>query len=143
MADVTNQLHGAQAEQLAELLKLTKAVADPTGAEPDRPSARVETGTDSELDSTSQSGSDSESANTEASFQEGRSLARRQCLASSQVQNLLEQTDKDVILIEEQVDTDGLDTVHLTTSWGGCIEHVEADWATLPGSHSSNLGWKR
>ncbi len=36
LADVTNQLHGAQAEQLAELLKLARAGSDPTGAGRDR-----------------------------------------------------------------------------------------------------------
>ncbi len=42
---------------------------------------------------------------------------------------MLEQSSKDVIIIDEQVDTDGLDTVHLTTSWGECVEQTEVDWA--------------
>ncbi len=120
-------------------------MADPTGAERDHPPAQVETGTDSDLDSTSHSGRDSEGATTAASGHEGRSSARCQHLATSQVQKLLEQSDKDVIVIDEQVGTDGLETVHLKTSWG----HVSSKpkWtglpASLPGSHSSNLGWKR
>ena len=43
---------------------------------------------------------------------------------------MLEQSGKDVIIIDEQVDTDGLDTVHLTTSWGECAKQEEAGWAT-------------
>ncbi len=145
LADVTNQLHWPQAEQLAELLQLTKSVADPTSAEWGHPYAQNDTGTDSEQESTSQSGGDTESVNTESSSQEGRSSARRRRLASSQVQKLLEQGDKDVIVIDEQVDTDGLKTVHLTPSWGNVSSTKKRAGllASLPGSNSSNLGWKR
>ncbi len=43
---------------------------------------------------------------------------------------MLDQNDKDVIIIDKQVDTTGLDTVRLTTNWGECIEQEEEGWAT-------------
>ena len=130
LADVTSQLHGPHAKQLVQLLQLAKAAANPTGAERGNPPTRPDTATDSEPDSTSQSGSDSESVTTDVSGHPGRSTARRTRLAASHVQQMLDQNDKDVILIDEQVETEGLETVHMTTEWDKCVEREEASWPT-------------
>ncbi len=121
LADVTSQLHGAQAEQLAEIIKLAWAVSNPSGAEQERPSAQLETGTDTDPDSSSNSESESAGANTEASGQEGCSSARRQSHASPRIQQMLDQDDNDIILIDEHVDVTGLNTIRLTTTWGDVL----------------------
>ncbi len=41
--------------------------------------------------------------------------ATRHRLAPSQAQQMLEQSDKDVIVIDKQVEITGLETIHLTT----------------------------
>ncbi len=41
---------------------------------------------------------------------------------------MLEESDKDVIFLDEYVEIEGLETVHLTPEWGECVEHVEEGW---------------
>ena len=130
LADVTSQLHGQQAQQLMQLLQLAKVVGQPTGAGQGTSSAHPDTDTDSDPDSTTQSGSDSESVNTNASEHRRHNPARQRRLAASQAQKLLEESDKDVIVLEEQIETDELETVHVTTDWDKHLEHEEATWPT-------------
>ncbi len=130
LADVTGQLHGSQAEQLVQLLQLAKAVANPTGAARGNSSAQPDTATDSAPDSSSQSGSDSESIITDASGHEGRTSARRHHLAASQAQRLLEESDKDVIILDQHVETEGFETVNMIHEWGECVKQEEEGWPT-------------
>ncbi len=116
LADVTSQLHGPQAAQLIQLLQLAEAVGKPTGVDQSNSSAQQDTATDSEPDSSSQLGSDSESVTTDASGREGHTSARRHRLAASLAQKLLEESDKDVIVLHKHVETEGLETVHMTTT---------------------------
>ncbi len=113
-----------------QLLQLAQAVANPTGAEQGNPSAQPDTATDSASDSSSSSDDDSESVTADASGHEGRTSARRRHLAASQAQNLLKESDKDVIVLDEHVETEGLETVHMTTEWGQCVEQEEEGWPT-------------
>ncbi len=106
LADVTSQLQGPQADQLRQLMQLAQAVAQPTEAGQGKSSAPPDTGTDSDPDSTSLSGSDSESVHTDASVHRGRRPARRERLAASWAQQLLENSDKDVIILDEYVETE-------------------------------------
>ncbi len=130
LADVTSQLQGSQAQQLMQILQLAKTIDQPTGAGQGNFSVRPDTGPDSDPDSTTQSGSDSESVKTGASDHNRRRLASRHSLAPSQAQQLLEESDKDVIIIDELVETDGLETVHMTPDWDKRLEHEEATWPT-------------
>ncbi len=130
LADVTSQLQWPQAQQLIQILQLAKEVSQPTRADQDTSSAHPDTATDSEVDSTAQSGSDSESVTTDASEHHRCSRARRNHLAPEQAQQLFEQSDKDVIVINEQVETEGLETVRMTTEWERDLEHEEASWPT-------------
>ncbi len=128
LADITSQLQGPQAEQVMLVLQLAKAAATPTGAGRGNPPAQPDTATDTDPNSTSQSGSDSEGVTTDASEQRGRTGARRHCLAASQAQQLLEESDRDVIILEEHVETAELETIRITPQWGACVDEEEADW---------------
>ena len=86
LADVTSQLQGPQAQQLTQIVQLAKAVSQPTRADPDTSSAHPDTGTDSDVDSTMESGSESESVTTDASGPNRRRPATRNRLAPSQAQ---------------------------------------------------------
>ncbi len=130
VADLTSQLHGQQAQQLMQILQLAREVGQPTGAGQGNFSVRPDTGTDFEPDSTTQSGSDSESVHTDASEHHRRRLASRRRLAPAQAQQLLEESDRDVIVIDERIETEGLETVHLTTGWDKDFEREEASWPT-------------
>ncbi len=100
LADVNSHLHRPQAAQLIKLLQLAEAVGKPTGAGQGTSSAQPDTAMDSKPDSTTQSGSDSESVNTDVSEHRRRTLARRHHLAASQAQRLLEESDKEVIVLD-------------------------------------------
>ena len=117
LADLTSQLRGQQAQQLMQILQIAREVGQPTGAGQGNFSVRPDTGTDSEPDSTTQSGSDSESVKTDASEPHRCRQARRHRLAPDQAQRLLEESENDVIVLNEQVETEGLKTVHMTTDW--------------------------
>ncbi len=43
---------------------------------------------------------------------------------------MLEESDKDVIVLEEHVETEGLETVRMTTDWDRHVEQEEASWPT-------------
>ncbi len=43
---------------------------------------------------------------------------------------MLEESGKDVIAINEHIETEGLETVHMTTDWDKHIEHEEGSWPT-------------
>ena len=130
LADLTSQLRGPQAQQLMQILQIAREVGQPTGAGPDTSSAHQDTATDSELDSTAQSGSDSESVTTDASDQHRRRQARHNRLALDQAQCLLEESENDVIVLDEQVENETLKTVRVTTNWDKHLEHEEATWPT-------------
>ncbi len=130
LADVTSQLQGPQAQQLMQILQLAKTIDPPSGAGQDTSSAHPDTASDSEPDSTAQSGTDSESVTTDASDHHRRRRASRNRLAPSQAQQMLEQSDKDVIIIDEQMETVELETVRLTPGWERELEHEEASWPT-------------
>ncbi len=130
LADVTSQLHGPQAQQLMQILQLAQAVGQPTGAGQGTSSAHPDTATDSDPDSTTQSGSDSKSVNTDASEPNRHRQARHHRLAPDQAQQLLEESENDVIILSEQVETEGLETVHMTTGWDSHVEQEEASWPT-------------
>ena len=130
LADVTSQLQGAQAQQLTQILQLAKAVGQPTRVDPDTSSAHLDTATDSDADSTMESDSGSESVTTDASDQNRRRKATRKRIASSQAQQLLDQSGNDVILIDEQVETEGLDNIRLIQGWDTDFKLEEQSWPT-------------
>ncbi len=130
LADLTSQLHGQQAEQLMKILQLAREVGQPTGTEQDNSSVLPDTGTDSDPDSSIHSGTDSEGVTTDASDPNRRRSATRHRLAPAQAQQMLEQSDRDVIVIDEQVEVTELETIHLTTGWGKGLEQEEANWPT-------------
>ena len=140
LADVTSQLQGPQAQQLMQILQLVKTIGQPTGAGQDTSSAHPDTASDSELDST-QSGTDSESVTTDASDHRRRRRARHHRLGPDQAQQLLEESGKDVIVVDEHIETEGLETVHMTTEWDKHLEHEEATWPTrFPLIHQAPCG---
>ncbi len=115
-----------------QILQLAKAVGQPTGAGQGNSSAQPDTDSDSAPDSITQSGSDSESVTTDASEHRRRISARRHHLAPSQAQRLLEESDKDVIILDGHVENEGLETVHMTTDWDKhLVEQEEASSPTL------------
>ncbi len=128
--DVTGQLQGAQADQLEQILQLAKAVSRPSRADPDTSSAHPDTVTDSESDSVMESVSGSESVNTDASDPNRRKRANRKRLAPDQAQQMLEQSGKDVIIIDEQVETEELEKVSLRREWEDGLKLEEESWPT-------------
>ncbi len=122
LADVTSQLQGPQADQLRQLMQLAQAVARPLEGGQGKTSEQPESGTDSNPESAEDSGSESDSVRTDASGNKG-------CKSDQQQ---LEDSGPDVITIDEQLGSDGLDTGH-TVLWGSQAEleePSEADWAT-------------
>ncbi len=121
LADVTSQLHGPQVEQLQQLMQLAQAVANPTGAGQEKTLKQPETDPNPRPESIDGSGSESESVRTEASGSHG-------CKSAQPV----EESDQDVIIIDEQEVAEGLVSGH-TVLWGGQAEPeqpTEAEWAT-------------
>ncbi len=130
LADVTSQLQGAQAQQLTQLFQLAKAVSQPPRADLDTSSAHPDTGKDSDADSTMESANGSESVKTDASDPNRRRRANRTRLAPSQAQQLLEQSGNDVLLLSEQVETEGLENIRLTRGWEEGLKLEEESWPT-------------
>ncbi len=125
LADLTSQLRGQQAQQLMQILQIAREVGQPILADKGNSSAHPDTDTDSAPDSTMQSESESESTQTDASGSNRRRMATRHRIAPDQAQQMLEQSDKDIIVIDEQVELHGLETVRLTTGWKEVLKQEE------------------